>query len=70
MGMPSVLFVGVGQHSNECAISKNPMMDKRGGSVESRENHQRMCENLMNLFHIMSEGTVLEPWRWNLGQTK
>ena len=66
--MPSALFVR--QHSNERAISKYPVMDKRGGSMESRENHQRMGQNFMHLFYVMGEGTVLEPWRWNLGQTK
>ena len=70
VGMPSALFVGVRQHSNERAISKYPVMDKRGGSVESRENHQCMGENFIHLLYAMGQGTVLEPWRWNLGQTK
>ena len=57
--MPAALSVGVRQHSNERAISKYPVMDKRGGSVESRESHQCMGENFMNLIHIMGKGTVL-----------
>ena len=58
------------QHTNERAISKYPVMDQRSGRVESREDHQCMGQNFMHLLHIMGEGTILEPWRRNFGQTK
>ena len=68
--MPPAIFVRVRQHSNERAISKYPVLDKRGGRMHDGKDYERMGQNFMHLLYAMGEGTILEPRRWNLGQTK
>ena len=45
-------------------------MDKRGGRMHRGENYERMGQNFMHLLYAMGEGTILEPGRRNLSQTK
>jgi hypothetical protein len=45
-------------------------MDKRGGGMHDGKDYERMGQNFMHLLYAMGEDTILEPRRWDLGQTK
>ena len=64
------LLFGMRQHTNERAISKYPVMDQRSDRMHGSEDYERMGQNFMHLLYAMGEGTILEPWRRNLSQTK